>query len=285
MPQRSERRDNARFWRDTALGSGGVDLLTGDFYTHAYRPHFHDEVVVATFVGGAQRHRVGRHEGVAVPGNVLVIPAGETHSGQAAARDGGWSYRAFYPSIETLQSVRGELLIGGRPLDFSGLPLRQHSRLASHLARLHTMIERDPAPLARQQAFAEAMMATAVHLIGPSGDLRPARKEPRAIRRAIEYARANFARRELEISELAQAANLSAYHFMRSFRATTGLTAHQYVLQLRLREACNLLTRGVPASGVAQSVGLADQSHLIRHFRAAYGVTPGSFAKLTRARQ
>lgn len=285
MPPRTEPRDNARFWRDTALGPGGVDLLTGDFYTHAYRPHFHDEVVIATFVGGAQRHRIGRHEGVAVPGNVLVIPAGETHSGQAAARDGGWSYRAFYPSIETLQTVRGELLLGRRTLDFSGRPLRQHSRLADHLARLHATIEQDPAPLARQQAFAEAMLATAIHLIGPSGEVRPVRKEPRSIRRAIEYARANFARRNLEVSELAAAAHLSPYHFMRSFRATTGLTAHQYVLQLRLREACNLLTRGLPASEVAQTVGLADQSHLIRHFRAAYGVTPGSFAKLTLGRR
>jgi AraC-like DNA-binding protein len=91
-------------------------------------------------------------------------------------------------------------------------------------------------------------------------------------------------RPELDISELAGAAQLSVYHFMRSFRAAKGLTAHQYVVQLRLREACNFLARGMSASEVANSVGFADQSHLIRHFRAAYGVTPGSFAKESRRR-
>jgi AraC-like DNA-binding protein len=276
------RRDNARLWRDTALGSGGVDLLAGDFYSHAYRPHFHDEVVIATFVDGAQRHRVGRHDGIAVAGNVLVIPAGETHSGQAAAQDGGWSYRAFYPSIDTLQTLRNELLRSRKSLDFSGLPLRKHSQLARRLADLHVVLEREPAPLARQQAFASAMSLVAVHLAGPTGDLREPRKEPRSTHRAIEYVREHFSRRELDVTELAQAVHLSPYHFMRSFRATTGMTAHQYVVQVRLREARNLLARGVPASLVAQSVGFADQAHLIRHFRAAFGVTPGSYASLTR---
>jgi AraC-like DNA-binding protein len=279
-----ERRDNARLWRDTALGAGGVDLLAGDFYSHAYRPHFHEEVVIATFVDGAQRHRVGRHEGVAVAGNLLVIPAGETHSGQAAAKDGGWSYRAFYPSVETLQTLRSELVLGRRSLDFSGLPLRQHSRLARHLAKLHMMLERDPDPLGRQQAFASAMSLVAVHLVGSASDVRATRKEPRSIRLAIEYARENFQRRDLDVSELARAAHLSPYHFMRSFRATTGVTAHQYVVHLRLREARNLLARGLPASLVAQQVGFADQAHLIRHFRATFAVTPGSFARLTRNR-
>jgi AraC family chemosensory pili system transcriptional regulator ChpD len=33
---------------------------------------------------------------------------------------------------------------------------------------------------------------------------------------------------------------------------------------------------------VASQVGFADQSHLIRHFRAAYGVTPGRYARDSR---
>ena len=284
MSSTHQRRDDARLWRDSALGSGGVDLLAGNFRSHAYRPHFHDEVVIATFMDGAQRHRIGRHEGVAVAGNVLVIPAGETHSGQAAAKDGGWSYRAFYPSIETLQMLRNELTKSRRTLDFSGLPLRQHSLLARRLAELHVVLERNPDRLARQQAFASAMSVVAVNLIGSASDVRPARKEPRSIRRAIEYARANFSRRDLDVSELAQAGHLSAYYFMRAFRATMGVTAHQYVIHLRLREARNLLAQGIPASLVAQSAGFADQSHLIRHFRSVFGVTPGDFASLTSRR-
>lgn len=286
MLRPGERQDNVKLWRDAALGSHGVDLLSGDFYTHRYRPHFHEELVVATFVGGAQRHRVGRYEGVAVPGNILVIPAGETHTGQAASKDGGWSYRAFYPDLETLKALRGELFEGraGQSLDFSKAPLQQHSRLARRLAQLHALIEQEPDPLGRQQAFANAMAAVTLHLLRARGSIREPRRESRSIRHAVEYARAHFMRPELDITELAGAAQLSVYHFMRSFRAAKGLTAHQYVVQLRLREACNFLARGMSASEVANSVGFADQSHLIRHFRAAYGVTPGSFARETQRR-
>lgn len=286
MLRAGEHRDDVKLWHDAVLGSRGVDLLAGEFYTHCYRPHFHEELVVATFVGGAQRQRVGRHEAVAVPGNVLVIPAGETHTGQAASKDGGCSYRAFYPDIETLKTLREELIKGraGQSLDFSKAPLQQHSHLARRLAQLHTLIEREPDPLARQQAFATAMAAVTIHLLRARGDVREPRREPRSIRHAVEYARTHFMRPELDIAELAGAAQLSVYHFMRSFRAAIGLTAHQYVVQLRLREARNLLARGMSAPVVADSVGFADQSHLIRHFHAIYGVTPGSFLRETQRR-
>jgi len=36
----------------------------------------------------------------------------------------------------------------------------------------------------------------------------------------------------------------------------------------------------VAACEVAHHVGFADQSHLNRHFRAAYGMTPGHYQRL-----
>jgi AraC-like DNA-binding protein len=136
--------------------------------------------------------------------------------------------------------------------------------------------------LARQQAFASAMVALLARYARPGRAVRKIGREPQAIRRALDYANARFSEPGLSITQLARAAGLSDYHFMRCFRATTGLTAHQYVLQLRLREARHLLAHDTPPSAVACTVGFADQSHLNRHFRAAFGVTPGQYAKATR---
>jgi AraC-like DNA-binding protein len=58
----------------------------------------------------------------------------------------------------------------------------------------------------------------------------------------------------------------------------TGLSVHQYLTQIRLVRAKGLLSRGVSASQVASDVGFFDQSHLIKHFRAHFGTTPGLFA-------
>ena len=53
-------------------------------------------------------------------------------------------------------------------------------------------------------------------------------------------------------------------------------------MQLRTRRAQALLRAGRPATEVAHELGFADQSHLNRHFRAAYGVAPGSFQRALR---
>jgi len=48
-------------------------------------------------------------------------------------------------------------------------------------------------------------------------------------------------------------------------------------MQLRTRRAKGLLRNGMAASDVAHHLGFADQSHLNRHFRSAYGITPGLY--------
>ncbi len=281
------RRDEIRLWRDPALGEAGVELLAGHCFEHRYRPHFHEEVVIAAFTAGAQRHRVGRHRGVARPGCVLIIPASETHTGEAEG-EGGWSYRAFYPDERTLEALAVDLFSGTRrgPPDFVLPPLHEDRSLARRLVALHAVAEAAVRePLARQQAFAAAMAAVLLRYAHPGTTPRTVGTETRAIRRAINLARARLGDPKLEIADLAQAAGLSTYHFMRCFRAATGVTAHGFVTQLRVAKARHLLAESDPAAEVAHAVGFVDQSHLIRHFRAALGITPGQYARESRRRR
>ena len=275
------RRDEIRLWRDPALGGAGVELLAGRCFEHRYRPHFHDEIVIAAFTGGAQRHRVGRHRGVAGPGCVLIIPAGEMHTGEAED-EAGWSYRAFYPDELTLNALFDDLFGGARSkaLDFGLAPLHGDHLLARRLTGLHQVAERAwSEPLARQQAFAAAMAAALLRYARPGATARIVGAEPRAVRLASALARARLGDPTLAIPDLAEAAGLSVYYFMRCFRAATGVTAHAFVTQLRVAEARRMLAEGQPAAEVAVAVGFADQSHLIRRFRTALGVTPGQYAR------
>ena len=282
------RHDEITLWHDAALGEGGVELLVGQCFEHRYRPHFHEEVVIAAFTGGEQRYSVGRSGGVAGPGNVLIIPAGEVHAGEAAEADGGWSYRAFYPDPGTLGALAADLFGDrhGGPPHFTRMPLHEDRRLTLRLAALHSIVEKAvDEPLARQQAFAAAMAAVLMRYAYRGGAPRLAKVQSAAIRRAIELAHARVGDPGLGIADLAEAAGLSAYHFMRSFRAMTGVTAHAFVIQLRVTEARRLLKAGQPAAEVATAVGFVDQSHLIRRFRAALGVTPGEYVRESRTRQ
>ena len=279
-------KDNIRLWRDPVLGVAGTELLAGRFVKHRYRRHIRNEVVIAVFTGGAMRHQIGRYCGVALAGNVLVIPAGETFSGEAPSKE-GWSCRVFYPDIATLTEMMPELSTAppARATESAAGPLYEDLALARRLATLHRAIEwNDANPLARQQAFAAAMSAVLQSCTRPAGWPRCIRPDNKAIRRAVACVHDRFDDPDLSVRELAATAGHSPYHFMRSFVATMGVTAHDYVVQCRLHAARGMLADGLPAAEVATAAGFADQSHLIRQFRSALGVTPGQYAEQSRKR-
>jgi quercetin dioxygenase-like cupin family protein len=56
-----------------------------------------------------------------------------------------------------------------------------------------------------------------------------------------------------------------------------GLPPHGYLTQVRLREARRRLLAGRSPALVAAEVGFVDQSHLIKRFRSAFGMTPGQY--------
>jgi AraC-like DNA-binding protein len=55
-----------------------------------------------------------------------------------------------------------------------------------------------------------------------------------------------------------------------------------YRMQLRLKAAKRMLGLGEAPAEVAAALGFADQSHLTKRFKGAYGVTPGHFAAAAR---
>ena len=86
--------------------------------------------------------------------------------------------------------------------------------------------------------------------------------------------------RELSLEELAAIAQLSAYHFCRSFKRSTGFTPHQYVIRRRVERAKLFLKDGkLGISEVAIACGFTHQSHLNRHFKRLTGVTPKKFSR------
>jgi len=84
----------------------------------------------------------------------------------------------------------------------------------------------------------------------------------------------------LTIEMLAREVGLSPAHFARAFRESLGRAPHQYLLARRLARARRLLeTTGVSLSDIAQRTGFADQAHLTRLFKRAFGTTPGALAR------
>lgn len=83
---------------------------------------------------------------------------------------------------------------------------------------------------------------------------------------------------DLSLHQLADAVGLSRFHFARTFKATTGTSAHHYVVEQRIDRAKVLLRRTrIPLSDIAAQCGFSDQSHFTRMFRQHVGTTPGRY--------
>lgn len=270
-----QRRDVIRLWQDSSV-PGGLELLRAQCFDFHYPSHFHAEFTIAAFVRGAQKHRISRHEGIAEADTVMIIPPGEVHRGEAVERDHGWDYCAFYPSARFLEQIADDVLGGHGGIDFGSDVTRHDPIITRDLLRANTIMAASKDVLERQCAAYETFGAV-IARYGERTRRRPGRSSSRAaIGHAIAFLEEHHDR-PITVSEIAAVANLSDYHFMRSFRAETGLSVHRYLTQVRICRAKALLSRGVSAAETAIRVGFFDQSHLINQFRIHLGTTPGSF--------
>jgi transcriptional regulator GlxA family with amidase domain len=98
-------------------------------------------------------------------------------------------------------------------------------------------------------------------------------------RRAKELMSTNL-REDLSAADIAKECSLSAGHFARAFRHSTGLSPHQWLLRHRINEAHVLLhDPGLSLAGIARACGFADQSHFTKAYTRLRGISPGAWRR------
>jgi AraC-like DNA-binding protein len=95
------------------------------------------------------------------------------------------------------------------------------------------------------------------------------------LKRVIQYIETNIENTELTVDLLAQNMNLSRSQVYRKIKALTDLTANEFIRQIRLKKALQLLSEGnLNISEIAYSVGFSSQSYFTRSFKEYYGKSP-----------
>lgn len=108
-----------------------------------------------------------------------------------------------------------------------------------------------------------------------TGDTPPARaRMTRAVLEAERYF-ADHHTEAINVAELARELGVAYSHFRREFKAQTGFSPWNYVVQLRLSRARRLLASGdATLDDIASRLGFSSAFHLSSAFKQAFGISP-----------
>jgi len=253
-----------------APGSAGLERIEAFFSGHGFDPHRHDTYAIGITIEGVQAFRYRGASRKSLPGQVFVLHPDETHDGRAGT-PAGFRYRILYVEPRLI----GEAL-GRAPLPFWRDAVSENARLA---AAIMPALDDLDAPLEDLQRDAITLDLAEALAASDAAMQRPAvgGRDIRAVALAREF---------LDAQERATSAQLEAitgvtrYALARHFRACLGTSPYRYLVMRRLDRARTLIRQGVPLADAALRGGFADQSHMTRNFKKAFGLSPGRFAAL-----
>ncbi|MBO0643314.1 AraC family transcriptional regulator [Stutzerimonas stutzeri] len=256
----------------------GIETIRAHFEGHAYDPHFHDSYLIGFTEQGVQQFHCRKALHSSTPGQAFLLEPGELHDGHAPAR-GGFTYSMLYLDPHWLErELRGlfEDATGNCQPAFAKT-LASEPELLAVIAEAFQALQSRDLRIVRQAALDALLAKLARHLAWrPRLDSDP--RMPLVALRARDYLHAHM-EQDLGLDELAWASGVDRFRLSRAFKAAFGIAPHAYLVQLRLARARQLLASGQPPARVAMTLGFADQSHMGRWFRRAYGLTPAHYRR------
>lgn len=250
---------------------------------------------------GELPERVNRSNHVFVPLAGSIIIEGKTDDGAPLGRRRrtvgnisvtpvGTRYRAYWETeLDEVTISLTEDFINRATIDFTAsrnarlvLACGPQDALVRSIAQ-HLANELD-ADLPAGRLYVESLVnALAVHLLRHYStdslipDLQFGGLPAHKLRRVTEFIEENLAR-DLTLTEIAEAIELSQYHFARAFKQTTGQTPIQYLMQRRVEAAKQLLWESeLPIAEIALRTGFKNQSHFTTLFRKSTALTPRGY--------
>jgi AraC family transcriptional regulator len=129
------------------------------------------------------------------------------------------------------------------------------------------------------EALGAAIVQTLLRRDRAAPPLRRGGLTPKQLRQVHELIAADLAGK-IPLPALARICSVSQSYFCRAFKASTGVSAHQYQLNLRIEAAfAMLLDAETSLAQIAMAVGFADQAHFTRTFGRIAGVSPGAWRR------
>lgn len=253
--------------------------------------HWHDELEILSVESGTARVSVNGTDYIVNQGDGFFINAGALH-GVWPENEGACFLRSvvFHPrlvgggvdSIIWQKYLEPLLSDPCRPCVYFA-DMQEWESAASNAVQEAWQIcvsEADGFELEVRERLSRFIFLLAKHC--PAAEKKPAEKTLRngeRIKIMLQYIQEHYDG-ELTLAKIAESAAVSENECLRCFRSMIGCTPIQYVKQVRIQKAVELLSStNRKISDIGAECGFQEMSYFAKTFRELRGCTPGEFRK------
>lgn len=270
----------------------GVRYLEHGWPTELCRWHSHAEYELHLIIATRGRTFVGDYIGEFAPGDLFLVGPHVPHNwvtddaewAPHAVRDrlvqfGGEGLDQLHRTFPEFEELATLLELSGSGIYFEGFDSEEaeqrlvelrDSHGAARILKLLEFLTR-LSEHADQRVLCDARAAQQA----TSGDER--------ISLVVDHIVENFSE-DLTLAQMSEMAGMSQSAFSRNFQKVTGKSFIQFLLRIRIGEACGMLhSTSIPISTICHEVGFQNLSHFNRQFQKLKSMTPSDYR--TAARQ
>lgn len=253
------------------LRGNNLHILTSDHFYKSFPKHYHETYSVAMLIEGAKSFNLQNRQCVLDQTNIATMNPGEIHSGESLTK-AGWKQLVILFDEAVGNRFAEENELSRTNLTFEHIVKYDMSFRNEVKALCKSAIKSE------SELEAELISEQLMGILFANEKLINAQriyKNRNGITKTIDLMYAEPESKHT-LDMLAKTANMSKFHYIRSFKEDTGMTPpHAYLNVLRIERAKKLLLSTSDSyAEIAAECGFADQAHLIRAYKKIYGITP-----------
>lgn len=261
--------------RSHSLDGSHTYVITTDNLYHHFPRHYHDTYSIALLTHGAKDFRTNSTRHTLDSTNMVTMNPGEIHYGNSINEE-GWRQLVILFDSHSGRRFAEENSVKKKELIFDSI-VKTDRQLRADVVKLCRGAVNAESDMEREH-LCEMLMAALF-----SGEkmlnATPPKSDRAGIRKVIELMNDEPDEKHT-LEDLARMAGMSKFHFLRSFRHSTGVTPHAYLNLVRIEIARKLiLTTDISLSEIALSCGFSDQAHFTRSYKKIYGTPPGAIVR------
>lgn len=235
-----------------------ITVVKGNGVSHSFSEHFHHSATIGLITAGEASVTISKACRTVSKMGIYLINPDEIHEISGCGID----YSAISVDKVILTKVTG----ADNPVFKT--PFIENEKTASQMADcLKTLTGKRSIAAEKQESLLNLLAA----LPFTESDTTPAQNKN--IDESLKYIREHFTE-NIDLQILSDVSSLSLFHFIRVFRRQTGLSPFEFIIQLRIKEACRKLTITKNIADVAADCGFYDQSHFTKYFKKHVGISP-----------